>query len=86
MDDIKREKYYDLLEKISDYTCRVKTFDREKFVGLLSEFCELFHLAKGVTEFYTNPRHEQEGNGEILIDYDNGRGFLKIESLHLRMR
>ena len=78
MDDIKREKYYELLEKISDYTSRANNFDREKFIELLPEFCIMFRLAKGVTEFYTNPRLEQEGKGEILVDFDNGKGEVVV--------
>jgi diguanylate cyclase (GGDEF)-like protein len=49
-------------------------FDREEFVGILGDICKLFHLSKGVTEFYRSLSAEKNGDGEILIDYDNGHG------------
>ena len=72
MDQEKLEKYYILMEKITDMTCKLE-FNREEFIGLLSEFCEMFRISKGVTEFYLNPRMEQIGKGEVMIDYDNGK-------------
>ena len=78
MDKEKEQKYYQLLERMTDQANQTADFNREKFVATLVEFCELFHLAKGVTEFYVNPRMEAEGKGEILIDYDNGRAEVVI--------
>lgn len=74
MDKNKTETYYILFEKmINSMTSGVK-FDRREFVEILDEICDLFHIAKGVTEFYTSLSKEKAGQGEILIDRDNGRG------------
>lgn len=78
MDKDRLWKYYQLMEQITDMTCRLEDFDREEFVNLLSQFCELFRIAKGVTEFYTNRRNEAEKKGEILVDFDNGRGEIPV--------
>ncbi len=74
MDKNKTETYYILFEKmINSMTSGVK-FDRREFVEILDEICNLFHISKGVTEFYTSLSKEKAGQGEILIDRDNGRG------------
>lgn len=74
MCDVKREEYYDLFERLIDSMTRPSEFDREEFVSILADICELFHLSKGVTEFYRSLSAEKEGDGEVLIDYDNGHG------------
>ncbi|MBR1772033.1 MAG: EAL domain-containing protein [Lachnospiraceae bacterium] len=66
--------YYQLFEKLINAMTSGAKFNRQEFVDILSEICELFHIAKGVTEFYTSLSQEKAGQGEILIDYDNGRG------------
>ena len=66
------------MEQLTDMTCRVETFSRQRFVELLNEFCDLFNIAKGVTEFYQNVRYESLGIGEVLIDRDNGNGDVEI--------
>ena len=66
--------YYQLFEKLINAMTSGARFNRQEFVDILSEICELFHIAKGVTEFYTSLSQEKAGQGEILIDYDNGRG------------
>ncbi len=71
-------KYYEILESLTDQSARADDFDRELYVGKLVEFCQLFRLAKGVTEFYMSARHEAEKDGEILIDYDNGHGDVEV--------
>ncbi|MCR5339548.1 MAG: GGDEF domain-containing phosphodiesterase [Lachnospiraceae bacterium] len=73
MDDAKREQYYVLFEKMVDNMVVVKDFSREELVKTLSEICELFHIAKGVTEFYRSAGREKLGDGEVMVDYDNGR-------------
>jgi len=82
MDGQKEKKYFKLLEKLIDHSSRATDFSRETFVGYLDEFCELFHLEKGVTEFYLSPKLEAEKKGEILIDRDTGKG----EKVLLRRR
>ena len=74
MDQDRLNKYYTLLENIAEMTCRTEGFDRAEFVEQLKEFAVLFRLSKGVTEFYRSRRHMMEGDGEILCDYDNGKG------------
>lgn len=74
MDEVKRAAYTVLFEKMINSMTDPENFDRDEFVGILNEICELFHVAKGVTEFYKSLSDEKDGRGEILIDYDNGRG------------
>ena len=78
MDTEKRLKYYEILERITDMTCQTENFDREAFVDCLNEFCDLFKISKGVTEFYQNVRFESQGVGEVLVDRDNGHGDIEI--------
>ena len=51
--DKKSETYYLLFEKLIDSMTNAAKFDRVEFVAILKEICELFHISKGVTEFYT---------------------------------
>ncbi|MBR5088354.1 MAG: EAL domain-containing protein [Ruminiclostridium sp.] len=74
MDQERLNKYNILFERMIDAMTDPNNFDREEFVGILCEICELFNLAKGVTEFYNSLSAEREGKGEVLIDYDNGKG------------
>jgi diguanylate cyclase (GGDEF)-like protein len=74
MEPERNEKYNILFERMTDAMTDPNNFDREEFVGILSDICEFFDLAKGVTEFYNSLSAERAGKGEILIDYDNGRG------------
>lgn len=74
MDEKKREAYNILFERMIDSMTDPEHFNREEFIGILTEICELFHVAKGVTEFYKSFSDEKDGKGEILIDYDNGKG------------
>ncbi|MCR5282571.1 MAG: GGDEF domain-containing phosphodiesterase [Lachnospiraceae bacterium] len=78
MDDKKRQQYYILFEKMIDASTTIGPFSREAFVQILKEICELFHIAKGVTEFYRSPGREKAGEGDILIDHDNGRGEKEV--------
>ncbi|MCR4780435.1 MAG: bifunctional diguanylate cyclase/phosphodiesterase [Ruminiclostridium sp.] len=74
MDNAKTEAYFSLFERLIDSMTAPDRFVREEFIGILSEICELFHIAKGVTEFYRSISAERTGDGEVLVDYDNGRG------------
>ncbi len=74
MNEEKLNAYRDLFEKMIDMTTDPENFDRDRFVAVLKDICELFHIAKGVTEFYKNTSDENNGVGEIFVDYDNGRG------------
>ncbi len=78
MDQAKYTKFLGIFEKLVDCSCKTDEFDREEFVGYLSEICELFKIAKGVTEFYVDQRHEAEADGEIICDYDNGKGEVLV--------
>ncbi len=78
MDNEKREAFYIIFEKLVDAMNDPDSFDRERFVELLNEFSDLFHIAKGVTEFYKNAKDERLGKGEILIDRDNGKGEVPV--------
>ena len=74
MNEEKLNAYRDLFEKMIDMTTDPENFDRDRFVAVLKDICELFHIAKGVTEFYKSVVDENDGVGEVLIDFDNGRG------------
>lgn len=81
MDKDKEEKYYKLLEKMVDVSCMTTGYTREAFLEPIKEFCELFHIAKGVTEFYESPRRALMHEGEVLVDYDNGHGDVEIHKI-----
>ena len=83
MDQEKLKKYYTIMERITFLTCAPDGFDRAEFVTLLGEFCELFRISKGVTEFYQTPRLEEAGEGEVLIDYDNGKGDIPVVKVRI---
>ena len=74
MDDNKKAAFNLLFENMIDSMTNPDSFDRKEFVGILAKMCELFRVAKGVTEFYKSISDERDGKGEVLIDYDNGRG------------
>lgn len=74
MDTDRTAVYNKIFERMIDSMTSFGNFDREEFVSILNEICEHFNLSKGVTEFYESLSAEKEGKGEILIDYDNGKG------------
>ena len=78
MDSSRNETYNILFEKMIDCMTDMTNFDREEFVSVLHEICHFFDLSKGVTEFYTSLSAEREKKGEILVDYDDGRGEGKV--------
>ena len=80
MDNNKTAIYNRLFKRMEESITNFDNFSREEFVGILSEICELFNVAKGVTEFYESLSAEKEGNGEFLIDYDNGKGEIPMIS------
>ena len=73
MDKKREETYYRLLEKMTDTMTDPENFKRENFVGVLSEIAKLFRISKGVTEFYKTVSQEKTGDGEIMVDHDNGK-------------
>ncbi len=85
MDRTKEQAYYVLLEKMADRITDPATFDRKDFVDILEDFCALFNLSKGVTEFYLSEHHEARGDGEIFVDFDNGKGDKVILSKRIVM-
>lgn len=78
MDKERSDAYYLAFEKLIDQMTDITCFDRKALIDTLSELCDLLHIAKGVTEFYVSPMHEQSGEGEILCDRDNGRGDVAV--------
>ena len=83
MDKSKEDKYYQLLERIADISSVTEGYSRELFMEPISEFCELFHITKAVTEFYENKRRAQKHEGEIQVDYDNGHGDVEVHRIHI---
>ena len=78
MDNEKREAFYIIFEKLVDIMNNPDSFDRERYIELINEFSDLFHIAKGVTEFYKNAKDERLGHGEVFIDRDNGKGEVPV--------
>ncbi len=68
------EQYYILLDRFADQTTRPDFFDRSALVNTLTDICHLFRISKGVTEFYLTKNDEAAGNGEVLVDYNDGHG------------
>lgn len=71
MTDENRKKYYKLLESMLDNLSSFNGFDREALRHTSAEFCKLFRLSRGTTEFYRSPTHEQNGQGEVYTDYED---------------
>ncbi len=78
MDKSQLEQYYTLFERMISLMTDQEHFDRVELVGVLGQICSLFRLARGVTDFYMTPELEAAGDGEILVDYDNGKESREI--------
>lgn len=77
--DIEKEMHFlSLFYRIVEVTHDIKGFDRAKYVIILNEIGEFFHLSKGVAEFYPNVSMEEKGLGEYFCDYDIGRENNKV--------
>lgn len=70
---VDREQYFSVFERLIDSMTNPRKFVRSEFIGILTEICHLFDLTKGVTEFYMSLSAEKAGDGEIMVDYDDGR-------------
>ena len=70
---VDREQYIRLFQRLIDSMTNIGKFDRPGFIDILTEICYLFNLSKGVTEFYLNLSAEKAGQGEVMVDYDDGR-------------
>ncbi|MDO4863079.1 MAG: bifunctional diguanylate cyclase/phosphodiesterase [Ruminococcus sp.] len=74
MDLVPNEKFYELFTEMIDCMTDMDNFERERLVKVLIKLSELFRISKGVTEFYVNETKEKLGEGEKLVDFDNGKG------------
>ena len=74
MNLVPSDRFYALFEQMVEEMNNIENFDRDRFVSVLTQLSELFRISKGVTEFYTNENKEKMGEGEIIIDFDNGKG------------
>ncbi|MCR5016777.1 MAG: GGDEF domain-containing phosphodiesterase [Ruminococcus sp.] len=74
MNLVPSDRFYTLFEQMVEEMNNIENFDRDRFVAVLTQLSELFRISKGVTEFYTNENKEKIGEGEIIIDFDNGKG------------
>ena len=72
MDREREARYFELFEKMINLTTDPANFNREHFVGVLTDIGVLFRLSKGVTEFYKTVSQEKLGDGEVLVDFDTG--------------
>ena len=73
-DYVPASQFYELFDILISSMTSPERFDRSELVSCLQKICALYHVSKGVTEFYTNTSNEDHKNGEILCDYDNGKG------------
>lgn len=78
MDKARLEQFYTLFEQMVSIMTDPEHFVREDLIGVLEQICELFRLAKGVTEIYMSPELEAAQDGEILVDFDNGKADTEI--------
>ena len=78
-----REEYYIHFEKLIDCMQDLNGFDHDGFRKALAKLCELFRVAKGVTEFYKSPFDENHGQGEVLCDYDNGHADVQVHQIRI---
>ncbi|MBR3420590.1 MAG: EAL domain-containing protein [Ruminococcus sp.] len=74
MNLVPSDRFYALFEQMVEEMNNIENFDRDRFVAILTQLSEMFRISKGVTEFYTNENKEKIGEGEIIIDFDNGKG------------
>ncbi len=74
MNLVPSDRFYTLFEQMVEEMNNIENFDRDRFVAILTQLSEMFRISKGVTEFYTNENKEKIGEGEIIIDFDNGKG------------
>ena len=68
-----KSKYISYMERLIRIT-HAEPFDHEVYKELITEICEDYKIAKGVTEFYNTPMMEQRAQGDYYCDYDNGKG------------
>lgn len=74
MNLVPSDRFYTLFEQMVEEMNNIENFDRDRLVAILTQLSEMFRISKGVTEFYTNENKEKIGEGEIIIDFDNGKG------------
>ena len=74
MDFVSEHEFSQVFERMISLMTDPENFDRSEFVDSLTDLAKLFHLSKGVTEFYPSVVKEQQGDGEIFCDFDDGRG------------
>ncbi|MCR5332012.1 MAG: GGDEF domain-containing phosphodiesterase [Lachnospiraceae bacterium] len=72
MDRQRTDRYYQLLEQMVDAMNDPENFNRDHFIEILTDIAKFFRLSKGVTEFYKTISQEKIGDGEVLIDFDDG--------------
>ena len=67
------ERFYSFLKNLVKVT-HEEPFDRDKYIDVITDICNSYRIAKGVTTFYTSPMMEKRGIGESFCDVDNGKG------------
>ena len=72
MDREKEMRFNELLLKLLDTLASMEGFNRETIRQCTIDFCQLFNLSRGTTEFYRSLSHEKRGKGEVFTDYDTG--------------
>ena len=72
MDQERLQQFYELFLELADRMNQTDFYDREVLHVILDPFADLFHLSKGVAEFYPDQTHEQNGEGETLVGFEKG--------------
>ena len=74
---VSEAKSAELLRRLVDITHGTDGFDRAKYVELIQEIGDCYHLVKGASEFYENVLHERNNDGEYFCDlYKDKEGIL----------
>ncbi|MBP5332441.1 MAG: GGDEF domain-containing protein [Lachnospiraceae bacterium] len=72
MDRSQKAQFDETFQNLMALLTDPENFRREDLTAYVAVFCEMFHIAKGVTEFYRSLSAEKDGQGEVFSEYDNG--------------
>ena len=80
-------RFYRLYEQLASATAVVNQKPEIPLIeSLLNEIAALFRLSKGITHFYRTPAEEQNGTGETMISYDNGKPCIPVHTVRFVTR
>ncbi|MBR5336409.1 MAG: EAL domain-containing protein [Lachnospiraceae bacterium] len=73
MSKVEKSKADWMLRELAEVTHKVGEYDRDRYLRLINEICNTYHIARGDSEFFTDIAKEKAGEGEIFCDFDNGK-------------